>query len=69
MTFKNFITESKVILTEGGVIERIRRDPSVDLDPFIIHSGLIYDEKGRDVLRKVYNEYISKNHLPGCVLF
>ncbi|MFC1798628.1 homocysteine S-methyltransferase family protein [Thermodesulfobacteriota bacterium] len=59
MTFKKIIAESKVILTEGGMVERIRRDTSVDLDSFIAHSGLIYDKKGRDVLRKIYNEYIS----------
>ena len=59
MTFKNIITESKVILTEGGMVERIRRDTSVELDSFIAHSGLIYAEKGRAVLRKIYNEYIS----------
>jgi len=59
MAFENFITESKVILTEGGVVERIRRDVSVNLDPFIAHSGLIYDKKGREVLRNIYNEYIS----------
>jgi len=59
MTFKNIITESKVILTEGGMVERIRRDTSVGLDSSIAHSGLIYDKKGREVLRKIYNEYIS----------
>ncbi|MFC1815666.1 homocysteine S-methyltransferase family protein [Thermodesulfobacteriota bacterium] len=31
----------------------------MDLDSFIAHSGLIYDKKGREVLRKIYNEYIS----------
>ncbi len=55
MTFKNIIIEAKVILTEGGMVERIHRDTSVDLDSFIAHSGLIYNKKGREVLRKIYN--------------
>lgn len=61
------IADSTVILTEGGVVERIKRDPTVELDPYIGHSGLIYDSKGREVLTKIYREYIDigeKYNLP-----
>ena len=53
------------------MLERIRRDISVNLDPYIAHSGLIYDKKGRGVLRKIYNEYIrigQKHNLPFITL-
>jgi len=67
MSFENTIATSKVLLTEGGMVERIKRDPSVDLDPYIAHSGLIYDSKGKEVLRKIYMEYMDigkKYNLP-----
>ena len=65
--FKNIVAESIILLTEGGVVERIKRNPTVKLDPHIGHSGLIYDSKGREVLKKIYTEYIDigeKYNLP-----
>ena len=67
MNFKDIVITSTVLLTEGGVVERIKRDPTVELDPHIGHSGLIYDSKGRKVLKKIYTEYIDigeKYNLP-----
>jgi homocysteine S-methyltransferase len=57
--FTDMVEKSKVVLTEGSVVERIRRNPSVNLDPFIAHAGLIYEKKGREVLKNIYNEYIG----------
>ncbi|MHA2062397.1 MAG: homocysteine S-methyltransferase family protein [Candidatus Sifarchaeia archaeon] len=59
MDFQNLISKSKVLLTEGSMVERINRDPSVCLDPYIAHSGLIYDSLGKEVLEKIYREYID----------
>jgi hypothetical protein len=59
MNFEEMTAVSKVILTEGGIVERIRRDPIVSLDPFIAHSGLIYDQQGRAALTRIYREYID----------
>jgi homocysteine S-methyltransferase len=59
---KNFVEmfeKSPVVLTEGSMVERIRRHPSVELDPWIAHAGLIYEEKGREVLAQLYGEYID----------
>ena len=67
MTFEEMIAVSKVVLTEGGMVERIRRDPLAVLDPFIAHSGLIYDQQGRAALTRIYREYIDiaqAYHLP-----
>lgn len=57
--FTDMIDQCHVVLTEGGVVERIRRHPEVELDPFITHAGLIYQEKGRRLLESIYREYIG----------
>ncbi len=57
--FSEKISRSKVVLTEGGMVERIRRHQSVGLDPQLAHAHLVYDPKGRQLLTDIYNEYIS----------
>ena len=57
--FQETIQQSAWVLTEGGVLERIRRHPSVALDPWIAHAGLIYEEAGRQRLEQLYREYIE----------
>jgi len=59
MNFVDTINSSAFILTEGAVIERLNRDPSVDLDPHILNSGLIYDDQGRTALEIIYRQYID----------
>jgi S-methylmethionine-dependent homocysteine/selenocysteine methylase len=48
-----------VILTEGALIERLRRDATVPLDPDVLHAGFIYDERGREALRHLYRQYLD----------
>jgi homocysteine S-methyltransferase len=67
MNFVKAINSSPIILTEGAVIERLNRDPSIDLDPHVLNAGLIYDDKGRLALEKIYRQYIEvglKYNLP-----
>jgi len=66
MNLKRILVTSKIILTEGGMIERIKRDEFVKLDPNIAHSGLIYDKKGREILRKIYSGYIDVGRKYNC---
>jgi homocysteine S-methyltransferase len=66
MNLKRILVTSKIILTEGGMIERIKRDEFVKLDPNIAHSGLIYDKKGREILRKIYTGYIDAGKKYDC---
>ena len=35
------------MLTEGAVIERLRREGSIPLDPWVLHAGFLYDPAGR----------------------
>ena len=70
MTFEDAVNNLPVILTEGAVIERLRRDPAVELDPCIANAGLIYDQAGRKVMAGIYRQYIDiglRYHLPMIV--
>lgn len=59
MKFEDALRNSSVILTEGAVIERLNREPSIELDPFIAHAGLIYDEAGKKTMSAIYRQYID----------
>jgi homocysteine S-methyltransferase len=47
------------ILTEGSVIERLRRDCPQYLDPFLANAPCIYDSRARDILRNIYKQYLN----------
>ncbi len=56
---RKFISENELILTEGAVIERVKREFKYDLDQNIANASMIYDKKGKKILEEVYNQYIS----------
>jgi homocysteine S-methyltransferase len=59
MNFKTTIISCPFILTEGSIVERLRRDPVVHLDPYIVHAVLIYDLKGKQSLYALYKQYLD----------
>ena len=59
MDFIEAITENTFILTEGAMIERVRRDPAVALDPHVATANLIYTTEGRAVLAGLYRQYLD----------
>ena len=59
MNLRTAVEARAVILTEGALIERLRRDATVALDPHVLHAGFIYDERGRDRLRQLYRQYLD----------
>ena len=59
MGFLDAVQTAPVFLTEGAVIERLRRDQTVVLDPHVLHAGFIYDERGREALRRLYRQYLD----------
>jgi homocysteine S-methyltransferase len=65
MNITEAISAYPAILAEGAVIERLRRDPTVELDPDILHSGFITEEAGRRRLRAIYHEYLSIGRAAG----
>ena len=70
MKFEDAVANAPVILTEGAVIERLRRDPAVELDPHIANAGLIYNQAGKQTMTRIYRQYIdiaSRYRLPMIV--
>ncbi len=59
MDFNQTIASSPIILAEGAVIERLRRNPAIRLDPYILHAGLVYDSRGQTALRQIYRQYLD----------
>lgn len=59
MGFVESIRAEPLILTEGALIERLRRDQTVVLDPHVLHAGFIYEERGRESLRRLYRQYLD----------
>jgi homocysteine S-methyltransferase len=57
--FSDLLNREDLILTEGSVIERLRRDPSAALDPFILHAGFVYSPIERSIMRSLYREYLN----------
>ncbi len=59
MNFKQTIANNPFIITEGAIVERMRRNPDIHLDPHIVCAGLIYDTEARKTLAQIYKEYLD----------
>ncbi|MFX0083342.1 MAG: homocysteine S-methyltransferase family protein [Candidatus Hodarchaeota archaeon] len=59
MGLKELLSENPLILAEGAVIERIKREFKYKLDPYIQNAAMVYDSVGKYILNKIYNQYIS----------
>jgi homocysteine S-methyltransferase len=57
--FLDAVQTAPLILTEGAVIERLRRDSTLTIDPHVLHAGFIYEERGREALRRLYRQYLD----------
>ncbi len=68
MDFQQAIAHYPVILAEGALIERLRRNPSVRLNPHILHAGLVYDSRGQTALRQIYRQYMDIGRVAGLPL-
>ncbi len=47
------------ILMEGAVIERLRRETDLELDPDLLNTPLIYQPAGRAAMAQIYNGYLD----------
>jgi homocysteine S-methyltransferase len=59
VSFPELLRQSACVLGEGAVIERLRRDPGIELDPHVVNSHLIYSEQGRTALAKICGGYLE----------
>lgn len=57
--FTQLLDQSACILGEGAVIERLRRNPDIELDPEIVNSAFIYDDTNRRALEAIYRPYLD----------
>jgi len=67
LPFVEFFEKSQCILGEGAVIERLRRNSELELDPDIVNSAFIYDKKGHNAISGIYRQYLDvgcKYNLP-----
>jgi homocysteine S-methyltransferase len=55
----SLLETSPCVLTEGALIERIRRDGRVPLDPHILHAAFPRSEEGRRALTRLYRQYLD----------
>lgn len=69
MSFEKVFRESKVILTEGALVERLKTEFNLLMDKYINHAGLIYSNA--EVLELVYRQYIDigqRHNLPIMIM-
>lgn len=57
MSFEKQFRNSDIILTEGALFERLKKEFTLTFDPHINHAGAIYDSP--EALGKIYREYIE----------
>ena len=57
MQFESCFKNSRFILTEGAIVERLKSEFNIELDKHINHAGLIYPEP--DTLASLYKQYIE----------
>ncbi|MBN2899893.1 MAG: homocysteine S-methyltransferase family protein [Clostridia bacterium] len=59
MTFCEVFEQSSAILMEGAIIERIKHEYGLKLDPHLDLAGLIYDAKAVGAMTSIFDEYID----------
>jgi homocysteine S-methyltransferase len=62
LNFEEAVNTEAVILTEGAVVERLRRQPEVELDPLIANTSLVYDPVGKGFMADIYRGYADISH-------
>ncbi|MFX0139005.1 MAG: homocysteine S-methyltransferase family protein [Candidatus Hodarchaeota archaeon] len=71
MVLKELLSENPLVLAEGAVIERVKREFKYELNPHIQNAAMVYDGAGRIILDRIYNQYLSvayKSNLPMLTL-
>src|SRR3954468_14940014 len=59
MSAAEHLLAADLILAEGSLYERLRREPAVAFDAQIAHAGFVYDDHARDVLERTHREYLD----------
>lgn len=59
MGFLETLARGETILTEGSIIERIRRDSTLELDPDILHAAFVFDPRLVESLAAIHRDYLD----------
>lgn len=59
ISFAKFLENSPCILGEGAVIERLRRNGDLELDPYLVNSAFIYEGAKRAALETICRQYLD----------
>ncbi len=59
MNFTKAVSFFPHIITEGSIVERLKREFNYPLDELLSNALMIYDESGKVLLEKIYREYIN----------
>ncbi len=65
------LERAAAFLTEGSVVERLRRHPALALDPHVAHAGFLYDGNAARIMGDIWREYLAigrETGLPVLVL-
>src|SRR5664279_3804946 len=57
--FIQLLKNSPCILGEGAVIERLRRNSDLELDPYLVNSAFIYEDAKRAALETICRQYLD----------
>ncbi|MFZ5433886.1 MAG: homocysteine S-methyltransferase family protein [Calditrichota bacterium] len=57
--FIEALRREPVILAEGGVIERLKREFRQPLDDHVLHAGWVYDSARRTMLERIWRGYLE----------
>ena len=57
--FLQLSVDRAIVLTEGAIIERIRRSGPGLLDPHLLHASLVYRDDGRRMLADLHRQYLD----------
>ncbi len=55
----DLLAKHRVVLAEGSVVERLRRDSTVTLDPFLLHAPLVLHPVLCWPLESIYRQYLE----------
>jgi S-methylmethionine-dependent homocysteine/selenocysteine methylase len=56
---EDFLKSHPLIIMEAGVVERLRRDDSIELHPTLVNAPLIYEASGRKKMAEIYLSYLN----------
>ncbi|HWQ57222.1 MAG TPA: homocysteine S-methyltransferase family protein [Bryobacteraceae bacterium] len=59
MDFARMLANEPAVLTEGAVVERLRRDPLVELNPLVAHAAFPANPATAAALGGIYKEYLE----------